>query len=308
MDSNKNSSSTRTALIAIIVLQLGIIGYLVYSNVSKKTEIEELTTNIDTKSEEITNKIQELDSLNVEFERVRREREALGLNNDSLNVQIEELNRFKKEAMATGKINAQQKRKLESMIASMKQELVAKDKEISDLTASNKDLETKVSDLSNEKGRINDSLTGVATVKKDLESKLAYAAILKTEGLSFVAIKENGKEIEGGEFNHKKISQMKIKFKIDDNKAAQHGNKVFYIGVVPPSGKVFSDPVNGGGTLQMSDGQQAEYTFSQTVAFANANEEVTFVIPKGFNYTPGKYTTIVYCEGYSIGGGTFDVK
>lgn len=307
MESNKRSSST-TALIAVIVLQLAIIGYLVYSNISKKTEIEDLTTTIDTKSEEMTSKIQELDSLNVEFERVKRQREALGLNNDSLNVQIEELNRFKKEALATGKINAQQKRKLESMIASMKQELVAKDKEIADLSGKNKDLESKVNDLSTEKGRMNDSLTGVSTVKKDLENQLAYASILKTEGLKFFAIKENGKELEGGEFKHSKISQMKIKFKIDDNKAAKKGDKTFFIGVIPPSGKVFSDPVNGGGNFQSSEGQQVEYTFSQTIPFANANEEVTFMIPKGFNYLPGKYTTMVYCEGYNIGGGTFDVK
>ena len=308
MDSNKKTSSTTTALIAVIVLQLAIIGYLVYSNISKKTEIEDLTTTIDTKGEEMTAKIQELDSLNVEFERVKRQREALGLNNDSLNVQIEELNRFKKEAMATGKINAQQKRKLEGMIASLKEELVAKDKEIAELSASNKDLESKVNDLSTEKGRINDSLSGVSSVKKDLENQLAYASILKTEGLKFYAIKENGKELEGGEFKHNKISQMKIKFKIDDNKAAKKGDKTFYIAVIPPSGKTFSDPVNGGGSFTSSEGEQTEYTFSQVVNFANTNEEITFLIPKGFIYTEGKFTTKVYCEGYNIGGGTFDVK
>ena len=71
MEPTKNASSTRNVLIGVILVLILLIGYLLYSNNQKKTEIEELTTSIDTKSEEITSKIQELDSINVEIERIK---------------------------------------------------------------------------------------------------------------------------------------------------------------------------------------------------------------------------------------------
>lgn len=305
---NKKTSSTVYALIAVVVLQLGVIGYLIYSNIDKKKEIEDLTTTIDTKSEEISSRIQELDSLNVEFERIKKEREALGLSNDSLNVQIEELNKFKTQALATGKINAQQKRKLEEMIAKMKQELTLKDKEIADLRASNQDLESKVNEISTEKSRLGDSLSGVASSKKDLENQLAYAAILKAESFKISALKENGKEFVEEEYKHSKISQMKISFNIADNKAAKQGSKDFNLVMILPSGETFSDPNNGGGTFVTAEGETKNYTFRQTINFTNSNELVSVLIPKGFNYVPGTYKVQVFSDGYNIGEGKFTVK
>jgi len=304
----EKKSSTFYALIGIIVLQLGIIGYLLYSNSDKKTQIEELTTTVDTKSEEIASKIQELDSLEVEMDRVRQEREALGLSNDSLNAQITELKKFKEQALATGKINARDKRKLEEMIASLKKDLIAKDQEIAQLRDANANLEGKVSELSTQSSRLGDSLSGVANVKKDLENQLAYASILKAENVKVSALKENGKEFTEEVYKHSKISQMKFTFNVADNKAAKQGNKDFFVALTQPSGAVFSDTLNGGGKFTTSEGEEKVYTFKQTINFTNSNETVTFLIPKGFSYVPGQYKVYIYNGGYEIGQTKFDVK
>lgn len=308
MEPNKKSSSTQSILIGVIVLQLAVIGYLIYSNNNKKTEIEELTTTIDTKSDEITAKIQEFDSLNVEFERVKSEREALGLNNDSLNAQIAELKQFKANAISSGKINAQQKRKLEELLAKLRQDLIAKDQEIAQLKQTNQELEGKVTDLSSRQAKLGDSLAGVATVKKDLENQLAYASILKTQSIAISALKENGKEFTDDEYKGSKISQLKIKATLADNKAAKQGNRDFLVAIVTPSGNVFSDSINGGGGFTTAEGEAKTYTFKQNINFTNANETVTFLVPKGFNYTAGQYKVIVYSEGYEIGQSGFKVK
>ncbi len=308
METPKKSSTTLYALIGVIVVQLGIIGYLIYSNSEKKTQIEELTTTIDTKSEEITSKIQQLDSLGVEMERVKQEREALGLSNDSLDAQIAELKKFKAQALATGKINAREKRALEEMIANLKKDLVIKDQEIAQLKATNQDLEGKVSDLSNKSTQLGDSLSGVSNVKKDLENQLAYASILKAENVKVSALKENGKEYTDTEYKHSKISQMKFTFSLADNKAAKQGNKDFFISITPPSGEVFSDSINGGGTFSTAEGETKKYTFKQTINFTNSNETVSFVIPKGFTYNPGEYKVGFYSGGYEIGNTKFTVK
>ncbi len=308
METNKKSSTTNYLLIGLVVAQFAVIAYLIYSNNSKSTEIQDLTTTVDTKSEEIVAKINSLDSLNVEFDRVIKERQALGLNNDTLNMQIAELKQFKAKALAAGSINAKDKRLLEEMISKLKQDLTLKDQQIAELKAANENLTGQVSNLSTEKAKLGDSLSGVATVKKDLENQLAYASILKAESFKISALKENGKEFTDEEYKASKISQMKIAFSIADNKAAKQGYKDFFIAIVPPSGTVFSDPLNGGGEFTSAEGEAKTYTFKQNVNFTNANETITFLIPKGFNYTPGAYKVITYSEGYEIGQGKFTVR
>lgn len=308
METSKKSSSTLFLLIGLVVVQFGVIAYLLYSNSNKATEIEELTTTVDTKSEEIVAKINSLDSLTVEFDRIAKERAALGLSNDSLNIQIAELKQFKAKALAAGSINTRDKRKLEEMIAKLRNDLVLKDQEIAELRNSNQELEGQVSDLSTEKAKLGDSLTGVATVKKDLENQLAYASILKAENFKISAIKENGKEYVDEEYKASKISQIKVAFSIADNKAAKQGFKDFYVAIVPPSGTTFSDPLNGGGELTTAEGETKTYTFKQNVSFNNNNETINFLVPKGFNYTAGQYKVIAFCEGYDIGQGKFTVK
>ena len=308
METNKKSSSKNYLLIGLVAAQFAVIAYLLYSNVSKKTEIEELTTTVDTKSEEIVAKMNSLDSLQLDFDRIKKEREELGLNNDSLNMQIEELKQFKAKALAAGSINIKDKRKLEELIAKLRQDVTLKDQEIAQLKSSNQELEGKVSNLSTEKAKLGDSLSGVSTVKKDLENQLAYASILKAENFKISALKENGKEYVDDIYKASKISQIKATFSISDNKAAKQGYKDFFVAVIPPSGETFSDTINGGGKLTTAEGETKSYTFKQNVNFTNANETITFLIPKGFNYTAGQYKISAFCEGYEIGQGKFMVK
>jgi chromosome segregation ATPase len=307
MENGKKSYSTYF-LIGLIIVQFGVIGYLIVSNNNKKTEIEELTTTVDVKDAEIVARINSLDSLTVEYDRIRLEREALGLSNDSLNMQLDELKKFKERALAAGKISARDKRLMENMIAKMRQDLIVKDQEIAQLKSDKQLLEGQVADLNSEKSKLGDSLSGVSSAKKDLENQLSYASILKAQNFVITALKENGKEFTEEEYKSKKISQMKISFTLSDNKAAKHGNRDFFVSIVPPSGETFSDPMNGGGNLTTAEGETKAYTFKQSAVFTNSNEKITFLIPKGFNYVAGQYGVHVYADGYDIGHGKFSVR
>ena len=94
----------------------------------------------------------------------------------------------------------------------------------------------------------------------------------------------------------------------DDNKAAEHNKKTFYLRLITPNGECFSDKMNGGGTLKDHDGNIVKYTLSKTLLFENTNQWLSMVMPKGFNYSAGTYTLQIYCEGYDIGQDTFNVK
>jgi hypothetical protein len=302
MESNK--SSLKVPLIISVALNIGLIIALVMMN-SKSNEqqvqIQQLSDTVKTTRSEVELKTKELTDVKADLERIRAEREKLGLQNDSLDQKIANLNSYIAKIKKAGKIDAQKRKEMEIMIAGYKEEIIKKDQEIAQLKYQNDSLSTDLSTTKTEKQKLGDSLS--ATSKE-----LAYASILKAEGIKVTALKENGKEMDDEEYKGSRIDRLKISFSIADNKAAKKNKKTFYVALVTPNSGIFSDANNGGGTTTLADGTQISYTLSQTILFDNTNQKVTFTMLKGFNYVPGTYGVIVYSEGYEIGEGKVVIK
>jgi predicted RNase H-like nuclease (RuvC/YqgF family) len=299
-----NKSSSKLPLIISGVLNVALIIALVVmnnKNNEQTTQITQLAGTVETTRTEVEQKTKELEDVRNDLERIKEERDKLGLKNDSLDQKISKLNSYISQIKKTSKLDAAKKKELEAIIASMKEEIIKKDQEIAALKSQNDSLSTNLSSMRTEKQKLGDSLS---TTSKDL----AYASILHAEAIKVTALKENGKELDEAEYKHNKIDRLKIAFSIADNKAAKKNKKTFYISLVTPSGSVFSDANNGGGTITLADGTQVNYTLNQSLLFDNSNQRVTFTMLKGFNYVPGTYGIIVYSEGYKIGEGKVVVK
>ncbi|MFL5731444.1 MAG: hypothetical protein ACJ75J_18285 [Cytophagaceae bacterium] len=302
MESKK--SSLMIPLIISGILNVGLIIALVLMN-NKATEqtvqIEQLAGTVETTRTEVEQKTKELQDVKTDLERIKAEREKLGLQNDSLDQKISKLNSYIAQIKKAGKVDAQKRKELENLIASMKEEIVKKDQEIAQLKYQNDSLSTNLASVTTEKQKLGDSLS---TTSKEL----AYASILKAEGVKVTALKENGKEMDEEEYKGSKIDRLKISFTIADNKAAKKNKKTFYVALVTPNNGIFSDINNGGGMTTMADGTEIKYTLNQSLLFDNSNQKVTFTMLKGFNYAPGTYGIHVYSEGYKIGEGKVTVK
>jgi hypothetical protein len=256
---------------------------------------------VQTTRTEVEQKTKDLEDVRNDLERIKEESEKLGMKNDSLDQKISKLNSYIAQIKKTSKLDAAKRKELEAIIASMKEEIIKKDQEIAALKSQNDSLSVNLASVTTEKQKLGDSLS---TTSKDL----AYASILKAEGIKVTALKENGKELDEAEYKHTKIDRLKIAFLIADNKAAKKNKKVFYVSLVTPSGSIFSDANNGGGSITLADGSQVNYTLNQSLIFDNTNQKVTFTMLKGFNYVPGTYGILVYSEGYKIGEGKVVVK
>jgi uncharacterized protein YoxC len=305
-ESNKpESNKTVKILLALsLVVNIALIFFVITlnnQNDEKAEKIEELTGVVSSKDSEIVAKTQELETMSQDLERIRQEREILGLQNDSLDRQISSLNSFIAQLKKTNKLDSNKRKELEELVARLREEIIAKDYEIAQLKSANDSLNTSVTHLTTEKRRLGDSLNMAF-------KELAYASILKAEGVKVTALKENGKEMDQEEYKHSKIDRIKITFVLADNKAAKKNLKKFYVALIPPSGTPFADPINGGGVITLADGTEAPYTLSQDLHFDNTNQKLSFILSKGFNYVPGQYKVHVYSEGYQIGEGSFNVK
>lgn len=308
MTQNQNSGTLTKVLIGVAVVQLGIIIFLLMKLNSTVNEVEKLNGTVAINEDVISQKTKELESLSIDFERIKTEREQLGLQNDELDKQLVTLKSAIADLKKTKNLDASKRKELEQLVASLRAEISKQDQEIAALTLANDSLKTDVSNLSKEKSQLGDSLANVALKKSDLEGKLAFASILKAEQFKITVLKENGKEIEDEEYKASKINRVNIAFTLVDNKAAKQDYKDFYLRLVTPNGDVFSDENNGGGTLKLSDGSQQTYTMKQSVMFSNTNQKIVFTTFGGLKYAPGTYKVEIVCEGYKIGTGTFKVK
>lgn len=300
----KSNKSLKLILALSAVLNVALIVFVVIlnnKNDEKTEKIDKLEGTVSTQDAEIVEKKKLLEDMSKDLERIKAEREKLGLANDSLDLKINQLNSTLAELKKSSKLSAKKRQELEALVNMLREEIAMKDAEIAQLKLANDSLTTNVNNLTVEKQKLGDSLHNTA-------KELAYAAILKADNIKVTVLKENGKELEEAEYKASKIDRIKIAFSLADNKAAKKDRKKFYITLVPPSGKAFSDVNNGGGFTALTDGSEVPFTLSQDITFDNSGQKLTYLMPKGFNYIPGVYKVIVYSEGYKIGDGSFTVK
>lgn len=301
---NGNNKIVKILLVLSLLINAGLlIGVIMLYNQSsdQQQQISLLNGDLTAKDAEVVSFEKQLNSTKADLERIKEERAALGLANDSLDSQIATLNGYITQLKKTSKLDSSKRKELEKLIADLRDQILVKDQQIAQLKTQNDSLSTGITNLSAEKQRLGDSLATTANA-------LAHASILKAENFKVVALKENGKEFEGEELKGSKIDRIKLVFSIADNKAAKKNKKAFFVALTTPKGEVFSDPNNGGGLVKLADGSEVLYTMNQALDFNNANEKLTFTMLKGFNYVAGSYKLSVYSEGYKIGEGGFKVK
>ena len=255
----KNSTLTKV-LIATNVIMLIVIIFMFVKLNEKTAAIEQMTGTVSSQSEDIVAKTQELTNLGSDLERIKAEREKLGLANDSLDQKISKLNGYIAQIKKSGRIDAAKRKELEALISELREEITRKDAEIATLSKANDSLSTNLTAANTEKASLGDSLSSRL-------KELAYASILKTKEIKVTCLKSNGKELDKEEFKTKQIDRLKIMFKLQDNKAAKKNNKSFYVRMITPSGTAFSDANNGGGSFTTSEGENLLYTMTQDFTF-----------------------------------------
>ncbi len=300
----EKKSPTLPILIAIIIVLLGVIGYLLYTNSSKSETIAKQEDKIEADSATINAKVKELEELNLALTRAKMEMDELGKSNDTLNQQLAQLNEYIKQVKAG---NAKQINNLSSKLAEYKKLLEVKDLEITSLRAKTDSLTTEVGTLNQQKTQMGDSIAALNTVKTELAQQVAIASILKAENIRVTAINKKDKELAKDEYKSKDIVKLKVMFNLGDNKVARKDNKQIHFRLIEPSGTVLYDAAAGGGFFN-ADGKDIPYTDKKSVKFDNSKQQVGFVYVKGSEYKSGNYTVEIYADGIKIGEAQFIVK
>ena len=300
----KKTDTTKIILIVVIIALLGVIGYLMMQT-NKQTEIIKVKDDkIQVDSVAIAAKVKELDDLQLAYERIKQDREAMGLSNDSLNAEITRLNEY----MVKVRRGDQRKiKELDAMIAKMKADVDSKDQELTTLRAQNDTLKTNIVVLNKEKSTMTDTIAALNTKKTELQEKVEIASILRAENVKVTVINPKGKEVEKEEFKAKVVDKLRIEFNLGDNRVSRKDKKKLYFRLIQPDASVLYDLATGGGFFN-SEGKEVPFTLKQEVDFDNSKQKVSFVYVKGSPYKIGKHTIEVYHDGNKIGESSLIVK
>jgi hypothetical protein len=305
MEQTHKKDNSKVVLYIIIALLLGVVGYLLFQSKEKTEVIKAKDEKIQVDSVAIQAKVKELEDLQLAYERIKQDREAMGLSNDSLNAEIVKLNDYVKKVRSG---DQRKIRELDAMIAKMKAEVDAKDEELASLRAENDTLKTNIVVLNKEKAVMTDTISSLNTKKTELQEKVEIASVLRADNIKITVINRKGKEVDKEEFKSKLVDKIRVEFNIGENRVARKDKKKLYFRLIQPDGSVLYDLATGGGFLNAADGKEVPYTLKQEVEFDNSKQKVTFVYVKGNPYKVGKHTIEIYQDGNKIGENFLIIK
>lgn len=298
---NKKQDNSKIILIVVILILLGVIGYLVFTNQDKESTIAKQEEKITADSLEKIKTLKDYTDLQEHYKKLKEENQALGLETDSLDAKIQALNETIEKVK---RANVSEIRRLKNELKTLQADYAETKLALEAKVAENDTLRVKLDSMRLADARLADSLASLTAVKTELAGKVAIASVLKAENIRVAAINAKGKETSGEELKAKNINKLKVIFNLAENEIAEKEAKDIYMRLIEPNGATLFD----GEKLFVLDGKETFYTEKRTVNFDNTKQQVTFVYQKGSTYKPGKYTIQLYAEGRKIGETSLAVK
>ena len=297
--------------VALVLVLLGINGVLFYLNSQKKTENEQLTSQVQATDSKLSDQIKQYEDLKASYERQSQELQKMGLSNDSLQARITGINAdlLRLRSFKAGSFSIAEQRRFKQRAANLEGQLRQKDEQIASLRQSNENLYTETTTLKERQNKLTDTISTIAKSNRELNDKVTVASRLQADNIhvSILTSKNKEKDDDKEEFKAKRVDRLKVTFNLARNDVSPKETKQIYMRILEPDGAALYNLSTGGGTFTV-DGQEAFYTQKQDMVFDNSKQPVQFVYAKGGDYKIGQHTVELYEGGALMGKTTFTLK
>ncbi|RZK22357.1 MAG: hypothetical protein EOO56_08810 [Hymenobacter sp.] len=297
--------------VALLLVLLGINGVLFYLNTQKKTENEQLTTQVQAKDTKLQAQIKEYEDLKANYERQSQDLQKLGLNNDSLVARISGINAdlLKLRSFKAGSFSIAEQQRFKQRALNLESQLRKKDDQIAELRKANENLYTETTTLKQKQNKLTDTISTIAKTNRELSEKVSMASRIQADNIhvSILTAKNKEKDDDKEEFKARRVDRVKVTFTLSRNDVSPKETKQIYLRILEPDGAALYNLSTGGGTFTV-DGQEAFYTQKQDVVFDNSRQNLQFLYAKGGDYKIGQHTVELYEGGALMGKTTFTLK
>jgi len=288
----KKRKGLNILLAAIFVIFAGAIIVLLVQLSGEKKDAAEMKATLELQKENLT---RELNDLNVQFNNLRGDNEAMNQRLDQEKQKIQDL-------LAIKASNAQKIKIYEEQVTSLRSVLKSYIIQVDSLNQANLRLRAEnqvVKDRFNEAQNTNKELE---QANKNLQGKVEAAAVLKALSVVAEPIDNNGnvqKKI-------KKVQKIKVCFNLGENAVAKKGPRKIYMRIANPSQRIMVK--SGTETFTLGD-SQVPYSAAREVEYeGDALEVCIFYETAPDEIVPGTYYIDLYLEGAQIGTTSFSLK
>jgi hypothetical protein len=286
--------------IVIIVVLLGVVGWMAYSMNTKDKEYVYV-------KQEYANLDQERMELAVDLEAMKLNYDTLTVTNADMQAKVDQQENELADLLKKVKNKDYDITKLKAEANTLRGIMKTYIAQIDSLNQANKQLAME-RDL--ESSRANTAESNLQMTAEELKAQkevTAKGAQLTTgEFLNTgVFARNSGKEVETDKAS--KTETIKSCFKVRKNQIATPGTKTLYVSIIGPDGKVLTG--NKSGTA-MLDGQETQYSIPREVDYQQQDTDVCvyYSAPQGYEFKKGNYKVIVYEGGATIGTSSVSLK
>ncbi|MDZ4669028.1 MAG: hypothetical protein SGJ00_14265 [bacterium] len=296
-ESNNSNRNTSTLLLLLLITSLGANFYQWRNHsttvIQHGSEVDSLmTARIEVE--------RELTSVGMELEKYRGIAGNLDtlLNdaNDKISMQEAKIRKLMVGETNMNKLNAKLKSEL-AELRNLRDDYLEK---IDVLMAENKKLKADNSNLNNQVTNLNDQ-------KNLLEGKVATASQLKVEYVKINSFKKRN----GGKFVEsvlaKRTNKIESCFTLMDNKVAGAGDKMIYLVITAPNGKVLMGFTKA--QFTDADGKMVDATASQKVTYTGDKQDMCLAFENDERILEaGTYSINVYAENVLVHSSNYMLK
>ncbi len=231
-----------------------------------------------------------LNTKSSEVEELKAKINAIVKNKNATEAELKEAGRLIKE--------------LNNKMSGYQQQILALKNENIQLTEDKKQLTV-------EKAEVTAQKESLQTEKTELEKTVELGSVLHASGFTLEAIntKKNlmGKEKEINTGKAKKADLMRVSFDLDDNRISESGEKILYIVIKTPNGKVVT---SNGNVFKLSEGSEMDYTTTKIISYRKGEkvQGITTEWRPNTSFEAGNYQVEVYHQGYKIGSQRVTLK
>lgn len=313
---NTKSNSNHGIFKVSFGVLIGILALLGYLFMGARNDTFELQKSLTEKVEQLSSTQVKLDSISKILDEKIASIKKLGGNIVELKRIKAQLENDKKLLKSDLNFSIQ---KYSTKIKDYENFLTVKEKEFNTLKEENTQLKARTdilemekevvvqenTTLKNDKESLSQTVAEYSAENYNLQRQVTLASSMKAINVQVAALSSNGKAREGNSFKASRIHKLRISFIMPSNAIAVKNRKDIYVRILDANGGLI-DNANAG--VLEYEGNEIGYSIRQGVLFENNDQKVDIIYAQETPYSSGKYEIELYCEGFRIGKGGFEVK
>lgn len=293
----KNRANTGLLLLVVLLLISNVV--MLWMLMQRNKDIDRTEQRVESLSSEKDNVTFLLENMLASYDTLRTENEQITVEMEAQKAQIERL----LDQVKRGNYDlTKAKKEAETLRKIMKGYVVT----IDSLNQVNQALQAENVTIRQELGEVKGQKDAIATKAQELESKVTKGSVLHTTAIIANALfmRNNGKQVETD--RAKRAEMVKCCFTLGENRVTSAGDKVLYMRVISPDGKVL--PSNESNNRFQFNGVEGEFSARREVNYQNQPVDVCIFWNGSEELRTGQYNVEIYEAGALVSKTSFSLK